>query len=180
MRVPVAVVAQIRALRDGAGVVQRDRSLPLRVPDGCGAQKFDRVRKAYRFTVLLSLGMMSVLAAVIFVYSPQIVALFRREDPSVIEIGALAMRFQCAAMPLQTLIVPTNMLHQSTGKSAQATFLSLCRQGIFFVPLIMVLPRLFGLVGVQITQSVSDALTFLVSIPFAVRFFKKLGREPSA
>lgn len=145
-----------------------------------GAQKFDRVRKAYRFTVLLSLALMSVLAVVIFVFSPQLVALFRREDPSVIEIGALAMRFQCAAMPLQTLIVPTNMLHQSTGKSAQATFLSLCRQGIFFVPLIMVLPRLFGLAGVQMTQSVSDALTFLVSIPFAVCFFKKLGREQSA
>lgn len=145
-----------------------------------GAKNFDRVRKAYRFTLLLSLVLMSALAAVVFVFSPQIIALFRREDAAVIEIGARAMRFQCAAMPLQTLIVPTNMIHQSTGKSAQATFLSVCRQGIFFVPLIMVLPHLFGLVGVEITQSVSDVLTFFVSIPFAVRFFKKLRQEENA
>ena len=145
-----------------------------------GAKQYDRVRKAYRFTVLLSLGLMSALAAAVFVYSPQLVALFRREDPAVVEIGTLAMRLQCVAMPLQTLIVPTNMIHQSLGKSAQATFLSACRQGIFFIPLILLLPRVIGLIGVQAAQSAADVLTFAVSIPFAIHFFRKLRQEENA
>ncbi len=139
-----------------------------------GAREYDRVRQAYRFTVLLSLVLMSALSAAIYLFSPQLVALFRRDDPTVIEIGALAMRMQCVAMPLQTLIVPTNMIHQALGRSWESTFLSACRQGIYFIPLILLLPTAIGLRGVQVTQSAADMLTFLTSIPFAIRFFKKL------
>lgn len=142
-----------------------------------GAKRYSRVRRAYRFTVFLSLGLMSVLSAAVFAFSPQIVALFRRDDPTVIEIGALAMRMQCVAMPLQTLIVPTNMVHQALGRSWESTLLSACRQGIFFIPLILLLPQTVGLVGVQVTQAAADMLTFAVSIPFAIRFFKQLPRE---
>lgn len=142
-----------------------------------GAKLFDRVRKSYRFTVLLSFVMMSVLSAVIYILSPQIVSLFRRDDPMVIEIGTLAMRLQCVAMPLQPIIVATNMIHQSLGKSAKATFLSALRQGLFFIPMIWFLPQWMGLIGVQATQCLSDLLTFLVSIPFAVLFFKNLQKE---
>ena len=145
-----------------------------------GAKQYDRVRQAYRFTVLLSFVLMSALAAVIFAFSPQIVALFRRDDPTVIEIGALAMRMQCVAMPLQTLIVPTNMIHQALGKSWTSTFLSACRQGIYFIPLILLLPTVIGLTGVQVTQSAADMLTFLTSIPFAIRFFRNLPRTEQA
>ena len=142
-----------------------------------GAKQYGRVRRAYRFTVFLSLGLMSVLAAAVFAFSPQIVALFRRDDPTVIETGALAMRLQCVAMPLQTLIVPTNMIHQALGRSWESTLLSACRQGIFFIPLILLLPQIIGLLGVQATQAAADMLTFAVSIPFAIRFFKHLPRE---
>ncbi len=141
-----------------------------------GAKQYDRVRSAYRFTVFLSLGLMSVLSSAVFACSPQIVAQFRRDDPTVIEVGALAMRLQCVAMPLQTLIVPTNMIHQALGRSWESTLLSACRQGIFFIPLILLLPQVVGLLGVQATQSAADMLTFAVSIPFAIRFFKHLPK----
>ena len=94
-----------------------------------GAKQYGRVRKAYRFTVLLSLILMSAMAAVVYALSAQILTLFRADDPEVIRFGTTAMRLQCVAMPLQTLIVPTNMIHQSLGKSAESTFLSSCRQG---------------------------------------------------
>ncbi|MBQ7547529.1 MAG: MATE family efflux transporter [Clostridia bacterium] len=142
-----------------------------------GAKEYGRVRKAYRFTVLLSFVLMSGLAAVIFALSPQLVSLFRRDDPAVIEIGALAMRLQCVAMPLQTVIVPTNMIHQALGRSWESTLLSACRQGIFFIPLILLLPLATGLLGVQVTQAAADVLTFAVSIPFALRFFRNLAKE---
>lgn len=141
-----------------------------------GAKQYGRVRSAYRFTVFLSLGLMSGLSAAVFACSPQIVALFRRDDPAVIEIGTLAMRLQCVAMPLQTMIVPTNMIHQALGRSWESTLLSACRQGIFFIPLILLLPHCIGLLGVQATQAAADMLTFAVSIPFAIRFFKHLPK----
>ena len=142
-----------------------------------GAKRYSRVRKAYRFTVLLSLLLMGSMAAAVYAASPRIMALFRADDPAVIAIGATAMRLQCVAMPLQTVIVPTNMVHQSLGKSAQSTFLSSCRQGIFFLPLILLLPHWIGILGVQSAQSLADLLTFGVSVPFAVYFFRHLPRE---
>ena len=141
-----------------------------------GAKQYRRVRQAYRFTVLLSLVLMSAMAAAVYALSPQILTLFRADDAAVIALGTTAMRLQCVAMPLQPLIVPTNMIHQSLGKSAQSTFLSSCRQGIFFIPLILLLPQWIGILGVQASQSLSDLLTFGVSIPFAVHFFRTLPK----
>ena len=142
-----------------------------------GAKRFPRIREAFRFTLITSTIVMSVLGAVVFIFSPQIMTLFRESDPEVVSIGAFAMRCQCIAMPLQTFVVLTNMIHQGLGKSKEATFLSVCRQGIFFIPLILILPRFFGLTGVEVSQGIADFLTFFASIPFAVVFFRNLKKE---
>lgn len=141
-----------------------------------GAGKYDRVRKSFWFTVLSGLVMMTALSVAGFIISPQLIAIFRKGDSQVIEIGALAARMQFIAMPLLALSVTTNMLMQSVGKSLQATFLSCTRQGIFFLPLILILPRVIGLPGVQMTQPVSDFLSFFVCIPFLIPFFKELKK----
>ena len=70
----------------------------------------------------------------------------------------------------------TNMLFQSTGHAARATFLACNRQGVYFLPLILILPSLFGITGVQITQPISDILSFLTCIPFLYLFMKKLNK----
>ena len=66
------------------------------------------------------------------------------------------------------------MLFQSIGKYWTATLLSSARQGIFFLPLIAVLPELLGLAGVQITQMCADFLTVLCCLPFLIGFFRNL------
>ena len=58
--------------------------------------------------------------------------------------------------------------------------LACCRQGVFFIPLILILPRTFGLVGVEICQPIADALTFIVSLPFLLAFLKQLDRMDDA
>ncbi|MBO5197943.1 MAG: MATE family efflux transporter [Lachnospiraceae bacterium] len=145
-----------------------------------GAGRYDRVRKSFWFTSLSGFVMMSVLSIAGFIAAPELIALFRRGDAEVIHIGTLAARLQFLAMPLQALSVPTNMLMQSIGKSFQATFLSCLRQGIFFLPLILILPQYFELLGVQMTQPISDLLTFLVCIPFLFVFFRNLGKAERA
>lgn len=101
-------------------------------------------------------------------------ALFRRDDAEVIAIGALALRAQCVVLPLFGVSTVTNMLLQVTGQSGQATFLSLCRQGIFFVPFILLLPQLIGLLGVQLAQPAADLCTFAVTLPFLLSFLRRL------
>jgi len=74
------------------------------------------------------------------------------------------------------VIVAGNMLFQSIGKSGRATFLACCRQGVFFIPLILTLPRAFGLLGVEICQPIADVLTFFVTVPFLFPFLRQLVR----
>ena len=69
------------------------------------------------------------------------------------------------------------MTFQSIGKPAEATFLSACRQGVFFLPLIIILPRLWQLRGVELTQPLADVLTFIVCFPFLFKFFKELNQK---
>lgn len=142
-----------------------------------GAKKFDRVKKAFRFTLAADTLIMTVLGAIIFIFAPSIMKLFRADDATVIEIGTLAMRAQCISLPLMSVTIVANSLLQSVGKSIRATILSCCRQGIFFIPLILVLPQLFGLSGIEYTQAISDALTSLVCLPFVIWFFKELKKE---
>ena len=95
-------------------------------------------------------------------------------------IGGFALRCQCVALTLQPLNICVNMLFQSIGKSKPATFLSCTRQGLFFIPAILVLPRVIGLTSVQIAQPLADILSFVVSVPLLLRFFRQLPRmKPS-
>ena len=140
-----------------------------------GAKRFDRVKKAYWFTVLAGFSVMFVFAAVCFIFAPQIMKFFRN-DINVIQIGKIALRFQVAVLPLHSLIVCTNMLMQSTGQIKSATFLSCNRQGVYFIPLILILPRIFGLFGVEITQAFADFFSVLTAIPYLIWFMRKLNK----
>ncbi|HWQ58309.1 MAG TPA: MATE family efflux transporter, partial [Clostridia bacterium] len=125
-------------------------------------------------------SVMTLLAAAAFAFAPQLLGLFIRDDPTVTEIGALALRAQCIAMPLVPVTVVINMTFQSVGRAGAAAFLSACRQGLFFLPLILMLPQLFGLFGVEIAQGISDALTFAVSLPMSILFFHRLPKRDAS
>ena len=145
-----------------------------------GAKKYSRVRHAFRFSLTVGLVLLTVLGTVGFLFAPQIMALFRRADAEVIAIGALACRAQCVALIFQPLIVICNMTFQVLGRSWQATFISSCRQGIFFLPLILILPACFGLTGVQLTQPAADLLTFACCFPLLRGYFRDLKQLEQA
>ena len=141
-----------------------------------GAKRYDRVRKAYVFLVVSGACVMSVFAALTVIFAPQIIGAFRN-DPEVIAIGTVTLRWQAAFLPLHALIVGTNMLMQSTRHIKQATFLSMNRQGVYFIPAILILPHVFGLFGLEISQAVADFLSTITAIPYLIWFFKKLPKE---
>ena len=101
---------------------------------------------------------------------------FFREDTEVIAIGARAFRFQCVSLPLGAVLVFANMLFQSLGCSWRASFLAVCRQGLFFIPTVWILALTLGLSGIQMAQMVADLLTFLCSVPIQTWVLKKLSQ----
>lgn len=137
-----------------------------------GAKRFDRVRQAFKFTVCASFIMLFAFSAAIWFNAERLVGAIRN-DPEVIKVGARALRFQLCLMPFHSIIISTNMLMQSTGHVRNAAFLSCNRQGIFFIPVILVLPHILGILGVELTQTIADGLSTLAAIPYIIWFFRK-------
>ena len=138
-----------------------------------GAHLYDRVKEGYFFCVWYGTIFLAGASALCLGFAPQIIRFFRN-DPDVISVGAVALRAQAISLPLMATIVITNMMLQACGKGLKASIVSAARNGIFFVPLILILPRLLGLFGVEITQAVSDVLSFVLAIPFAASELKKM------
>ena len=141
-----------------------------------GAGKYSRVREAFWFSVKVTTAILLMLCIGSLLLSENIVALFRKDDPLVIEIGTFALRAQLCTLPLWGFIVMSNMFTQSIGYGLRATILSLSRQGIFLIPALLILPRLFGLAGIQIAQPISDACTLVLSIAIASGVLRQLGQ----
>ena len=137
-----------------------------------GAKELGRVRQAVSLSLKFCTVILTVAAAAGAVFAPQIVQFFRN-DPAVVAVGTQAFRFQCISLPLAAVLVFANMLFQSLGKSWRASLLALCRQGMFFIPLVYLLPMHFGLLGLEVTQMCSDLIAFLVSAAFLLHYFRR-------
>lgn len=138
-----------------------------------GAKKFDRVREGFWFCVKLSTAVLLVLAAACFAFAPAIVSLFQ-DDPGVIKVGRIALRLQCITFPLAGWIVMSNMMSQTIGKAIPASFLAMARQGLFFIPAVLILPHFLGILGVELSQAVADAITIAVAIPLQLKIMREM------
>lgn len=139
------------------------------------AGKFGRVRKAYLFTLGFSMALMTVFAVCCAAAAPAIMRAFLHY-PESRAIGTLALRLQCICMPLLPLNFMAGLTYQIVGNKAVAALLSCSRQGLFFIPAILILPVIWDLTGVQCAQAVSDAFAFLFAVPFTVSFMRRLKR----
>ena len=140
-----------------------------------GAKLYKRVREGFWFCVKYSFVFLIFLSALAYIFAPQLVSLFR-DDAKVIEIGTQVLRYQCLAFPLSSVIVLTNMMLQSTGKGIWATVVASARQGFFFIPVVIVLSSLFGLKGLEISQTIADICAFILSFPVALYYMNKLKK----
>lgn len=138
-----------------------------------GAKKYDRVRKGFLATWGMGEVFLGLFAVVGFLNAEFLVSIFR-DDPEVIAIGTIALSAQMISLFFQPLSVCANMMFQSIGKNGVATFLAMLRSGLFLIPTLLVLSAMLGLTGIEIAQTVADILTFMVSVPFVIRFLKKL------
>lgn len=142
-----------------------------------GSRRFDRVREAYLFAVKLSTCMLLIGAVLAFIFAPQIVEIFLKGYPEVTEIGSLTLRLQATMLPFFSVIMMTSMMLQTIGYVRNASLLAVARQGMFLIPALLILPRLFGLLGLQLAQPISDCCTMLMSVPLAINVLKGFKRE---
>lgn len=140
-----------------------------------GAKKYDRVRKGFYFTLAAGEILLGAVA-VAGMFFPEELITFFRDDPEVIAIGSVALSVQLVALFFQPLSVCSNMLFQSIGKNGRATFLSMLRSGLCFIPVILILSQTMGLLGVEIAQTVADIMAFFIALPFVISFMKKLKK----
>ena len=110
---------------------------------------------------------------VLFAFSDRAIGLFRN-DIDVISIGIPALRYQLLSFPFWSFMIMANMMMQTCRKTLQANILAASRQGLFFIPLILVLPHCFGLLGVEICQACSDFVSLLVTIPIVFSAFREM------
>lgn len=143
-----------------------------------GAGKYSRVRAAFRATLRLTMIILVFFSLSVYVAAPRLVRFFR-DDPAVIAIGVQALRYACFVMWVLPLSVLTNMTLQSCGRALPASFLALLRSGLFFLPVLLILNRTLGVVGIEIAQPIADVLTAATSVPFVLYFFRHLPQENS-
>ena len=141
-----------------------------------GAKKWDRMKTAFTFTWIFGTIVMFVFAVPLFFFAPQLVPLFI-DDAEVISIGSRALQLEAFILPLLTVNVMCNMTFQSMGERFKASFLSCLRQGIYFIPCIFILPRFFGIHGIELVYPVCDLLSCATSIPFALHFLYALSHN---
>lgn len=140
-----------------------------------GAKRYDRVLEAFWFCLKVSVGMLLALSAIGYWYAPQIIAVFR-DDAEVIAIGTLALQLQCITFPLMSWVILSNMLLQTIGRSFGATVLALARQGLFFFPALLLFVPMFGILGLQMAQPISDVASLSLSLWMAGTVLRELKR----
>ena len=138
-----------------------------------GAKKYGRVTSAYRFTVVLSEIIIVIMSAALLLFPGEIIRIFR-DDSAVVSFGTRALILQAVAQLFLPFCMVTEMALQSAGKKIGASLLSVLRNGLFFIPLLLILSNLRGFGGIQEAQPLSVVLAVIPSAILAVRFFRGL------
>lgn len=140
-----------------------------------GAKKYDRLKKAFLFTFIFSELLLTILNIGLEIFSGDLISIFRN-DATVILIGTRALRLQAAAMMFLPFAMVTEMLLQSTGQKVSAIILSSLRNGIFFIPVLIIMANVRGLSGIQEAQPISCVISIIPSLYYYFTFFGKLEK----
>lgn len=143
-----------------------------------GAKNEERFHTSVRFSLKVSLLLTIVVEAVYILLSRPLILLFNN-NPAVVDYGAALLISQVALYPAFGLCYMMTITYQTIGASRYGLFLSLIRQGLFYVPFILSLPKLLGVTGIYLAQPAADVLTILVCL-FSIRPMKRLASRNMA
>lgn len=142
-----------------------------------GAKLFGRVKRGFWFCVKVGTVFLLTLSVIEFTVAKQLIQLFRSGDAEVLKIGTVALRFQCLTFFLAAWVIISNMMMQTAGKMLRASFMGLARQGIFLIPIVLILPKFIGIIGLQLAQPIADILSFTLCVPLQMSLLKEMDQE---
>ena len=157
----------------GATIIGLGQGMSPVIGFNYGKKKYGRVLASYFTTMKFGFCVTAFTSFLVLTMAPEIISIFR-SDPEIVQVGAFALRCQLPFILLFPIMAFTNMLAQFLGFATSASFLATLNQGLLFVPAIIILPRLFGLLGVEIAQATSNVVALAIYIPFAIYYVRHL------
>ena len=144
-----------------------------------GAENFTRVRESIKLALLYACGVAILIFIVIMAFPEAIVSVFT-QDEAVLSDTPWAMRWVFAAIPIIGIQLIGSAYYQAIGKATPALLLTLTRQGFFFIPLVLILPKFFGELGVWISFPIADTLSTVVTAYFLWRETRNLSSSSTS
>lgn len=146
-----------------------------------GAKQMKRVRESLKFSSLVSFVGAAVMGIILFIFTSPIIKAFNSEaDAEVMRLGTLCIRLQALALPLHAWLSINNMFYSGIGKAKYALLMSTARQGYCLIPLLFILPPLFGVNGLASCQAGADLLSVIPTIPLSINAFRLIDKSEKA
>lgn len=148
-----------------------------------GAKKYDRVIKSYNFCVAVSAVFLTVIAVAGYIFAEQITEPIAGSTPLAASIAAFTFRAQLVVMPLMSWTVLCNMMLQNIGMTFRATLVAMARQGLAFVPSVLLIPLLCQkigespLLGIELAQPIADVIAFIIALPIGIKVIGEMRRH---
>lgn len=143
-----------------------------------GAKKYDRVKRSFWFCVKWAFVFIICISIPAFIFSENIAGLFGEDSQEIARIAGTAMRYQLATFPVMAWVVMSNMMLQTMGRVFSATILAIARNGLTFIPAILILPSIFEFTGVMLAQPAADILALIISVPITIKVLRELESAP--
>ena len=140
-----------------------------------GAKKFDRLREAIKTSILWSTAFCVIFGVILALFPTAIVSQFTKGDAEMIRIGVTSLRANGISIMLFGFYTVYSSLFLALGKGREGFILGACRQGICFIPVILLLPIVWGLNGIMYAQPIADVLSAVITVFMAIPLHKKLN-----
>ena len=140
-----------------------------------GAKKFDRLREAIKTSILWSTVFCVIFGVILALFPTAIVSQFTKGDAEMIRIGAASLRANGISIMLFGFYTVYSSLFLALGKGREGFILGALRQGICFIPVILLLPIVWGLNGIMYAQPIADVLSAVITVFMAIPLHKRLN-----
>lgn len=142
-----------------------------------GAKQYKRVKEALKFSSIVSLVGAAVMGVILAVLAEPVIRIFNSQaDAEVLRIGVLCIILQCITVPIYSWVATINMFYAATGKAKYMLLLSTARQGYCLIPMVLLLPKIFGVYGVAACQAAADILSLIIAIPLGIKAFRLINK----
>jgi putative MATE family efflux protein len=141
-----------------------------------GAQKYSRAARAVRLSNIIAMGICGTVAALLLLFPKAALHLFT-SDPNVLEKGPTALRIMVSGFFLVGYNKIGGVFFQALGKAGPAFIINLARPILFFVPLLMILPRIFGLNGIWLAFPMADVFSYLLTMALLLPYERRLKNQ---